>query len=100
MAKGGRKFLPGIQVVRRELFWKDAPSEIPTTFVPLSPEKIILNQTADLLVGVFHIMWSDMPRPRTYPLCLQDVISASGEYLGTKLRCGNPGKDLFGDLET
>jgi hypothetical protein len=80
------------------LSWKNAPGKIPTTLVPLAPEKILLGENADLLVGVFHIMWADMPRRRTYPICLQDLISNSGDYLGTRLSCGTLEKDLLGKL--
>ena len=87
-----------MQVVRVNLSWKNAPNKIPTTLVPLAPEKVVLGTNADLLVGVFHIMWADMPRRRTYSICLQDLISNSGDYLGARLRCGALEKDLLEKL--
>ncbi len=90
--------LSKIQVVITKLSWKDAADKIPTTFVPLAPEKLVLEEFADLLVGVFHIMWSDMPRRRTYVLCLQDLVSGSGDYAGTMLKCGTSKDDMLRKL--
>ncbi|MHB8567992.1 MAG: hypothetical protein ACYC7D_14435 [Nitrososphaerales archaeon] len=65
-------------------------AKIPTTFVPLAPEDIdIRDEEADLLFGLFHIMWKDMPRPRTYRIRLVDKISSSGKYIGCTLECRN-----------
>jgi hypothetical protein len=69
--------------------------KIPTTFVSLSPEKLSLDREADLLCGVFHIMWSDMPQPRSYAVRLADLFSGEGVYLGTKLRCSFPSRSIF-----
>jgi hypothetical protein len=90
--------LSKIQVVVTKLSWKDAADKIPTTFLPLAPEKLVLEEFTDLLVGVFHIMWSDMPRRRTYLLRLQDLVSSSGDYSGSKLKCGASEDDLLRKL--
>ena len=56
---------------------------IPTTLIPLSPFEITFEgSTADILHGLFHIMWKDMPRPRTYKLRLSERVSEKGEYIG------------------
>lgn len=69
---------------------------IPTTFLPLSPERIPFQEdSADLLCGLFHIMWADMTKPSTYALKLEDLLSSSGEYLGSKLECTHPKKASF-----
>ena len=69
---------------------------IPTTLVPLSPEKIFFeNNEADLLFGLFHIMWRDMPRRRVYKLRLLERISFAGEYIGSSLVCHNPDKKIL-----
>jgi hypothetical protein len=61
-------------------------TKIPTTFVPLSPELISLGSSQiDLLCGVFHIMWQDMPKPRSYGLKLMEGLSFDGDYLGCAL---------------
>jgi len=90
--------LSKIQVVVTKLSWKDVADKIPTTFVPLAPEKLVIGEYADLLVGVFHIMWSDMPKRRTYLLRLQDLVSISGDYAGTKLKCGTSNDDVLRKL--
>ncbi len=70
--------------------------KIPTTFVPLCPEKIQFEDgSADMLCGLFHIMWADMPRPASYALKLSDLFSISGEYLGSKLECSHPKRVSF-----
>lgn len=71
------------------------PSEergkIPTTFIALAPERIIFDTTgADVLCGVFHIMWSDMPTRRSYGLRLADKYSWEGERSGCFLICTFP----------
>jgi len=66
---------------------------IPTTFVPLAPTELSFDgKRADLLFGVFHIMWRDMPRPRTYEVRLADYVSEEGSYVGCALLCGNVAK--------
>ncbi|MCL4518849.1 MAG: hypothetical protein M1587_06595 [Thaumarchaeota archaeon] len=65
--------------------------KIPTTFVPLSPEKLLYGDEADLLFGLFHIMWADMPRRTTYRVRLADLVTREGEYAGCKLACMNQG---------
>lgn len=60
--------------------------KIPTTFIPLVPEKLVIDAKGiDLLFGVFHIMWSDMPSRRTYAVRLCDRFSDDGNYLGSEL---------------
>jgi len=86
-----------IEIVVAKLSWNDTIDKIPTTFVSLAPEKLVIEEHADLLVGVFHIMWSDMPRRRTYRLRLQDLVSGSGDYFGTSLKCGFSEEDLLGE---
>ena len=61
---------------------------IPTTFVPLSPDKILLGREIDILFGLFHIMWKDMPRPMTYKIRLAELITNDGEYIGVCLKYG------------
>lgn len=73
--------------------------KIPTSLVSLAPEKIIVNGSIDVLVGLFHIMWEDMPRRRTYRLRLQDLVSSSGDYSGAGLICGASMKDILRELE-
>ncbi|MHB1908688.1 MAG: hypothetical protein ACYCQJ_07420 [Nitrososphaerales archaeon] len=71
-------------------------AKIPTTFVPLCPEKIGWDKNCvDLLCGVFHIMWSDMPNPRTYGVKLSDQFSKEGRYLGSVLVCTFPRRTLI-----
>lgn len=63
-------------------------NKIPTTLVPLAPDVLrIDSDEVDMLSGVFHIMWSDMPRPRTYRLRLTDMFSADGGHAGSWLEC-------------
>ena len=65
--------------------------KIPTTFISLSPEKVSFESgSVDLLFGVFHIMWSDMPKRRSYGLRLADQFSSQGDYLGCNLVCTFP----------
>jgi hypothetical protein len=66
-------------------------TKIPTTFVPLAPERISFGpRGVDILSGVFHIMWQDMPNPRSYGIRLTDNFSLVGEYLGCILVCTFP----------
>ncbi len=66
-------------------------TKIPTTFVPLAPEKLAIDRSeVDLMCGVFHIMWSDMPSPRTYGVKLSERLSFDGEYLGCSVVCTFP----------
>ncbi|MGI0084618.1 MAG: hypothetical protein ACREBQ_06005, partial [Nitrososphaerales archaeon] len=61
-----------------------------------SPDSIPFQEdSADLLCGLFHIMWADMPKPSTYALKLADLFSFSGEYLGSRLECTHPKKVSF-----
>jgi hypothetical protein len=65
--------------------------KIPTTFVNLAPEKIVLDLIGiDLLGGVFHIMWSDMPARRTYGIRLADHYTSDGSSIGSSLVCTFP----------
>jgi hypothetical protein len=64
------------------------PEKIPTSLVSLSPERIIAENQIDVLVGLFHIMWEDMPRPRTYSIRLSDLVSFKGDYVGSSLKHG------------
>jgi hypothetical protein len=65
--------------------------KIPTTFVNLAPERITLDFIGiDVLGGVFHIMWSDMPTRRTYGIRLADHFSTEGNPIGTSLICTFP----------
>jgi hypothetical protein len=94
-ADKGHRNSSKIEIVVTKLSWKNATDKIPTTFVSLAPEKLVIEEHADLLVGVFHIMWSDMPRRRTYQLRLQELVSGSGDYFGTSLKCGSSEEDLL-----
>jgi hypothetical protein len=82
--------------VRFEIFVKRLPTninarEIPTTFLALSPDKIQFEQgRADLLFGVFHMKWSDMPKPSTYAIKISDPVVSDGTYVGTQLECKYP----------
>lgn len=64
-------------------------SKIPTTFIVLAPDRLEFGENVDVLVGVFHIMWEDMPRRRTYRSCLRELVTRSGESLGVSLLCGD-----------
>jgi len=80
---------PGeILTVFRKLSLGDKREKIPTTFVSMSPDKLVVEKNIDVLVGVFHIMWEDMPRRRTYHLKLEDLVSPEGYYIGASLKCG------------
>jgi hypothetical protein len=64
---------------------------IPTTFVPLAPDKIaFVEKKLDILFGLFFIMWRDMPRPMTFRVRLSDQITTDGEYEGCFLKFGFP----------
>ncbi len=81
---------PGeILTIVRKLSLGDKREKIPTTFVPMAPEKLVVEKNIDVLAGVFHIMWEDMPRRRTYRLTMEDLVSPDGHYLGADLRCGS-----------
>jgi hypothetical protein len=68
-----------------------AMEKIPTTFVNLAPEKMALDLIGmDVLGGVFHIMWSDMPTRRTYGIRLADHYTSEGNPVGTSLICTFP----------
>lgn len=84
------------KIVLTELKTSKERAKIPTTFLPLSPDKIPFQQgSADVLCGLFHIMWADMPKPTTYELRLADLFSSSGEYQGSRLECAYPKKISF-----
>ena len=74
--------------VIHKLSLEDKWEKIPTTFVPMAPEKLLVEKNIDVLVGLFHIMWEDMPRRRTYHLKLEDLVSPEGYYIGASLKCG------------
>ena len=62
----------------------------PTVFVPLTPERFVFDDTgADLLYGLFHFAWRDMPSPRTYVVRLADAIGRDGKYKGSFLMCSS-----------
>jgi hypothetical protein len=64
---------------------------IPTTFVPLAPDKIVLvEDRLDVLFGLFFIMWRDMPRPMAFRIRLSDQVTANGAYAGCYLKFGFP----------
>jgi hypothetical protein len=66
-------------------------TEIPTTFIPLAPERLSFGPSGvDLLYGVFHIMWKDMRNPKSYGIKLTDNFSPLGKYLGCVLVCTFP----------
>ncbi len=65
-------------------------TKIPTTFIPLAPDKILVDEKIDLLVGLFHIMWEDMPHPKTYRIKLADCVSKEGTYVGSQVEYGFP----------
>jgi hypothetical protein len=66
-------------------------AKIPTTFIALAPERLSFGSSeVDLLSGVFHIMWQDMPRPLSYGVKLTDSLSSDGNYLGCVLVCTFP----------
>ena len=97
-SKKGRRNEGNVHVVVKKVSWSKSLEKIPTTFVPLAPEKLIVEENIDLLVGVFHIMWADMPRRRTYRVRLQELVSGSGNYFGTRLKCGQS-NDLLRELK-
>jgi len=90
---------PKTSISIKKLDWSETRGQIPTAFVSLAPEKLIVEEDIDVLVGLFHIMWDDMPRRRTYRLRLRDVVTASGDYFGTSLACGSLEKDLLRRLD-
>ena len=55
---------------------------IPTTFIPLAPDQNLDRREIDVLFGLFHIMWKDMPKPRTYPFRLSRPSNKTGKLLG------------------
>ena len=78
---------PGIETVI-ESFETEERVVIPTTFVPLAPDRILIGDEIDVLFGLFHIMWKDMPKPRIYPIRLAERLTKRGSYLGCSLECG------------
>jgi hypothetical protein len=44
-------------------------------------------------------MWDDMPRRRTYKIQLQELISNSGDYTGTCLKCGHSNVNFLDGLD-
>ena len=79
-----QKFVTVLKVLPKT----DRGDKIPTSLVALSPDKIIAESQIDVLVGLFHIMWEDMPHPRTYSIRLAELVSVEGEYVGTSLKEG------------
>ncbi len=86
---------PKIETVFKSVRSEEKRAEIPTTFVPLAPDKMYFESEIDVLFGLFHIMWKDMPTPRRYPLRLADRVTQQGKYLGCRLQCGISGKITF-----
>ena len=83
-------------MTENELSSSENRGKIPTTFIPLVPEKLAIDgKGIDLLFGVFHIMWSDMPSRRTYAIRLCDTISNDGSYLGSELVSSFPKDVVF-----
>jgi hypothetical protein len=79
------------EVYRKQLASENMPKETPTTFVPLTPEKIQFEEdSVDVLFGLFHVKWSDMPRPATYSVKIAERLTSEGVYLGTRLECKYP----------
>jgi len=76
------------QTVRCEPPVDDQWEKIPTTLVSMAPDKLLIEKDIDVLVGVFHIMWEDMPRRRTYKIRLCDAVSFDGTYVGCSLKVG------------
>ncbi len=86
-----RRYKFRLETVVAKLESNHEKAKIATTFIPLAPDKILFGLSeVDLLVGVFHIMWEDMPSPRSYGLRLADNISSDGKYLGCTLLCSFP----------
>ncbi|MHB1868886.1 MAG: hypothetical protein ACYCPP_08065 [Nitrososphaerales archaeon] len=85
---------PSIEIVIESLETEER-AVIPTTFVPLAPDRILIGSEIDVLFGLFHIMWKDMPKPRTYPIRLADRVTKEGSYLGCSLECGSPRTRTF-----
>ena len=84
-----------LETVVKELAPPKERGKIPTTFVPLSPDEIPFDaEGADVLDGVFHVMWSDMPEPRTYAMKLSDRVAPDGRRLGCRLECHYPRQSL------
>jgi hypothetical protein len=80
-----------VEIIVKRLRLDNILKETPTTFVPLTPERIEFEHgTADLLSGVFFLKWSDMPKPSTYAMKIADLIEGDGTYLGTQLKCNYP----------
>jgi hypothetical protein len=82
-----------IQIFTSDLEISHLQRETPTTFVPLCPDRIKFdNGMADLLFGVFHVKWADMPKPSTYALKISDLVSREGSYIGARLETKFPAK--------
>ena len=91
-----------IYVVTKKLFFDDTRGKIPTSFVSLGPDRLVIEENIDVLVGLFHIMWEDMPRKRTYRIRLAESVSREGTYVGCFLWTGNYGSnnlDLAGEFD-
>ncbi len=73
------------------------PAVIPTTFVPFAPEKIHIleGKVADVLCGLFHVMWKDMAQPSTYPMRLSEKIDSNGIYSGCSFEYGRIEKKVI-----
>ena len=85
MSAVSQEFLTVVKILSED---QSTREKIPTSLVSLSPDKILAGKQIDVLVGLFHIMWEDMPRPRTYSLRLADLVSFDGEYVGSVLNRG------------
>jgi hypothetical protein len=80
-----------LEIFEKRLSLEDIARDVPTTFVPLCPDKIEFEQgRADLLSGLFHVKWSDMPKPSTYAIKISDPVVGDGTYLGSQLECRYP----------
>jgi hypothetical protein len=80
---------PKVETVIESLETEKERAVIPTTFVPLAPDRILIGEDIDVMFGLFHIMWKDMPKPQTYPIRLADRVTMQGNYLGCSLECGS-----------
>ncbi len=78
------------ETIVTSLYVEDGRGLIPTTFVPLAPDRLLIERELDVLFGLFHIMWRDMPRPMTYQIRLADHVTIDGDYVGSFLKLGFP----------
>jgi hypothetical protein len=85
-----RKQARNVETIVKPLKTEKKRGVIPTTFVALSPDKMSFAKEVDVLYGLFHIMWEDMPRPRTYVIRMAEQVTRSGDYAGCCLLAGSP----------